>query len=216
LPGVQGPPGSPGVNSLIDTRPIDPGPICEEGGVLISVGLDDGISGVAGDNILQAGEIDADEVLCNGEGTTVSTMGASPLGMVAIEPGSSSSNLILLRGGFGNTLRVRTAQAGDLQWLGMPLSLPLGSRITNVRVCYDLTSDASYISQIRLSEEIEPPTATIIHDDNTNLQSTDPTCYDSAVNNVEILGAVTLLLRLNFASTGDTIHIGSVFVDIEN
>ena len=214
--GIQGVQGNPGFNALIDTTPIASGDTCSQGGVLISAGTDDGANGgIANDNTLQTGEIDAEEILCNGEGATISTIATSPLGMIGVPIGNTASNLVITRGGFGNTLRVTTTAAGDLQWLALPLSVPIGSTITGITICYELSNAASFISQIRLSEENEPPTATIIHDDGTDLVSTDGVCTES-VSNVEVGGAITLGLRLNFASTSDTISIGAIFVDIEN
>jgi hypothetical protein len=130
--------------------------------------------------------------------------------MVATPLGATSSHLVLTRGGFGNTLRVTTEQAGDLQWLSLPLITPDNLTIKSITVCYDLSSADSFISQIRLSEEKEPPTATVMHDDGTDLTSTDPVCVESAVDNYQPDGAVTLSLRLNFANTGDRIFIGAI------
>jgi hypothetical protein len=134
----------------------------------------------------------------------------SPLNMVGVPLGSSESNLILTRGGFGNTLRVSSSQAGDLQWLSLPLIVDDNLAITGVTVCYELSNERSFISQIRLSEEKEPPSATVMHDDGTDLTSTTSECVESAVTNYQPGGAVTLSLRLNFGNGGDRIYIGAV------
>jgi hypothetical protein len=130
--------------------------------------------------------------------------------MIGVPLGSSESNLIITRGGFGNTLRVSSSQAGDLQWLSLPLSVIEGQMIKGVEICYELSNERSFISQIRLSEESEPPTATVIHDDGTDLTSTVATCYVSPVSDYLPSGAVTLSLRLNYGDGGDRIYIGSV------
>jgi hypothetical protein len=134
----------------------------------------------------------------------------SALAMIADENTAGSTNLRLLKGGFGNTLRVTTSAAGDLQWLNLPLIVPDNLTIKAVRVCYSLSSASSFISQVRLSEETVPPSASIRHDDGTDLTSTSPVCADSAVNNYQPNGAVTLSLRLNFANTTDRIDIGAI------
>ena len=139
------------------------------------------------------------------------TVWISPLNMVASPNGSSNSYLVLKRGGFGDTLQVTTTVAADLQWLALPLQVPNNLTIKGVTVCYDLTNEASFISQVRLSEETVPPSATVVHDDGTDLTSTDPTCYDSPVSGgIQPNGAITLSLRLNFANMTNRIDIGAI------
>lgn len=108
-----------------------------------------------------------------------------------------------------------TTEAGPSQWLGLPLSVPLGATIKKITVCYSVTNPASFISQIRLTQQVLPPSATVVHDDGTDLVSTVPVCATSLAN-VIVNGAITLNLRLDFASTAHSILIGSVFVEIEN
>jgi hypothetical protein len=123
---------------------------------------------------------------------------------------AGNTNLVFLRGAFGNTLRVRTTQAGDLQWVNLPLIVGDNLKIKAVKVCYDLSSASSYISQVRLAEETVPPSAIVKHDDGTDLTSTDPVCVESAVTNYQPAGSVTLSLRLNFANTNDHVDIGAI------
>jgi hypothetical protein len=134
----------------------------------------------------------------------------SPLGMVADVSSTGTSNLVLSRGPFGNTLRVTTTAAGDLQDLDLPLDVDTRAKIKAITVCYGLSSTNSYISQVRLAEETIPPSAFVRHDDGTDLRSTDPVCVDSAVNDLTPAGALTLTLRLSFASTTDRIDIGAI------
>ncbi|MBZ0298124.1 MAG: collagen-like protein [Anaerolineae bacterium] len=134
----------------------------------------------------------------------------SPLGMQGDVNSAGVSYLTLLPGAFGNTLRVTTTQPGDLQWLMLPFVEQDNLKIKKVIVCYDLSSANSFISQVRLSEETLPPSALVKHDDPTDLTSTDPVCAESVVNNYQPNGAVTLSLRLNFASTADRIDIGAI------
>jgi hypothetical protein len=136
----------------------------------------------------------------------------SPLLMISDVNGAGYTNLTLTRGQFGNTLRVTTAQAGDLQWLNLPLITPDNLAIKGVIVCYELAAATNFISQVRLSEETLPPTALVVFDDGTDLTSTDAECVETAVNAYTPEGAVTLALRLNFAATGSThfIDIGAI------
>jgi len=66
--GEDGSPGDDGVSALIDTTELPRGDEdCPHGGLAISVGLDNGDGGgTAGDGILQPGEIDDSEFICDG------------------------------------------------------------------------------------------------------------------------------------------------------
>ena len=65
--GVNGTNGTDGRNSLITTLIEQPGANCANGGFKIEVGLDDNDNGV-----LEAGEVDASEFLCNSDPTGLS------------------------------------------------------------------------------------------------------------------------------------------------
>jgi hypothetical protein len=136
----------------------------------------------------------------------------SVLGMVPQVNSSGQTNLALLRGASGNTLRVTTAQAGDLQWIHQPLALPTNLGIQAIITCYRLSSAASYISQVRISEETVPPSATVRYDNPTDLLSTTPVCAESPVASLRPNGAMTLSYRLNFASTTDWVDFGAIGV----
>ena len=129
--------------------------------------------------------------------------------MVPDVDSQGNTHLTTLPGGFGNTLRVITDQAGDLQWISLPVFVSESLKIKGVRVCYDLGSATNFISQIRLAEETVPPTALVQHDDGTDLTSVVGECVLSPVADYQPAGAVTVSLRLNFAGTG----LGS-FIDI--
>jgi hypothetical protein len=68
--GVAGDAGANGTNgysSLLTVTPVDPGADCATGGQHLQGGLDDGrAGGIAGDGILQSGEITVDKFVCNG------------------------------------------------------------------------------------------------------------------------------------------------------
>ena len=138
------------------------------------------------------------------------TMWFNPLSMVPSESVTGNTNLVLNRGAFGNTLRVRTSRAGDLQWLDLPLDVADALSIEAVIVCYSVTSESSFISQVRLSEETVPPSATVVHDDGTDLTSVEGECAESAVSDYQPNGALTVSLRLNFADTTSAIDIGAI------
>ncbi|HWO99568.1 MAG TPA: hypothetical protein VNL74_02940 [Methylococcus sp.] len=93
----------------------------------------------------------------------------------------------------------------------MALDLPKQTKITGVRVCYELSSTGSFISQIRLAQVQNPPSsAVVMHDDGTDLTDPGPICVSSNVAGPAIKaqkGPVLLSLRLNFGNTADKIVI---------
>ena len=136
------------------------------------------------------------------------TLWTSPLSMIPI--GSYAQSLSLVKGAYGNTLQVSSTGPGDLRWVYLPLQLDNRFKIKGVVLCYQLTDPSSFISQIRLTRENEPPTATVIHDDGTDLLSTTATCVTSTVNHAQVTGSMGVSLRLNFGSTNAPINIGAM------
>lgn len=69
--GLQGVTGDPGYMSLVDTVPVPRGDAdCPFGGLRYESGLDDGSGGgVAGDGVLQPGEVDSTNVVCYAPGS---------------------------------------------------------------------------------------------------------------------------------------------------
>ena len=59
-PGEDGDDGEAGLNSLVITETVEPGDVCANGGVTVSVGIDDN-----GDEVLDEDEVDASETVCN-------------------------------------------------------------------------------------------------------------------------------------------------------
>jgi hypothetical protein len=123
---------------------------------------------------------------------------------------ATDTTLNLVRGAFGNTLEVACTSIGDLKWIALPFLLPADRVIKKVLVCYQLSNARSFISQVRLTKETLPPSAVVQHDDPTDLTSTIPALYESAVGNVATDGAITLELRLNFTNTADKVSIGAI------
>ena len=89
------------------------------------------------------------------------------------------------------------------------LDVPPNYNITGVRICYESSSAASFISQVRLSQLANPPSvANVLLDDATDLTNVGPVCVNSAATSVDTsLGAVRLALRVNFGAITDKIVI---------
>ena len=91
----------------------------------------------------------------------------------------------------------------------MALELPKETKITGVRVCYELSNARSFISQIRLAQVQNPPAiALVMLDDGTDLVNPGPVCVNSASTSIQGEdGAVLLSLRVNFGDTSDLIVV---------
>jgi len=112
-----------------------------------------------------------------------------------------------------NTM-VQSPTTGDSSWIyltGLPLSSELF--LSSVKVCYQVTNSASFISQIRVTRMTKVVSTLVIHDDATDLTSTTPTCVTSTFDSpqdAQTNGAMQLALRLSVADTSDSFLIGAV------
>jgi hypothetical protein len=94
------------------------------------------------------------------------------------------------------------------------LQVSPGFLISGVRVCYQLSSSDSFISNISLGRLQDPPTAVFpVVTDTTPLTSAAATCEDRLLLSTPIdpsLGAVRLSLGVNFVNNTDVIVIRAV------
>ncbi len=130
---------------------------------------------------------------------------------------TSFSALKSLTGGLSG-LNIESTTTGDtglpagnkVVEMGVP-TIP-GYTITGVRVCYELSSTRSFITQIRLAQLQNPPASALVKlDDARDLTAKGPVCVTSAPTSIDPAdGAVRLSLRLNFGSTSDVIVIRAV------
>jgi hypothetical protein len=138
------------------------------------------------------------------------TIWLSPVGYVTGDPALNISYPYTLHPG----TVVTCVSPGDLKWVSMGLSLPPNVEIEEVIICYEVSSQQSFISQIRLSEMSTPNQAIVRHDDPTDLKSTNSTCYSSKVTGFTPTASVTLALRLNFQNVSDKIMLGAVGIKL--
>jgi hypothetical protein len=101
------------------------------------------------------------------------------------------------------------AQGGGNKVVWTALEVPLGFNVVGVRICYELTSMASFISQVRLAQVQNPPSsALVLLDDATNHTAVGPVCVDVKAPTIDPeKGSLLLDLRVNFGSTSDRIAI---------
>jgi hypothetical protein len=140
------------------------------------------------------------------------TVWISPLNFVVSEGAQDWEALSISRGFADNAIRVKSKRSGDLRWILLPLPIPTDLKIKKLSVCYQLSNSRSLISQIKLTEQKEPPSTTVIHDDSTELTSTTSTCYESNVGGWQPQKAITLGLGLKFGNASDHIDIGAIGV----
>jgi hypothetical protein len=104
------------------------------------------------------------------------------------------------------------AQGGGNKVVWTALEVPPGYSVVGLRICYELTSAHSFISQVRLAQVQNPPaSAVVLLDDPTDHTAVGPVCVN--VNSPTIdpaAGSLLLDLRVNFGSTSDRIAIRAV------
>jgi hypothetical protein len=109
------------------------------------------------------------------------------------------------------------AQGGGNKVVWMGLQIPPGWRVVGVRVCYELSSARSFISQIRLDQLQDPPaTAVVLLDDPTDLVAVGPVCVNSQSTDIDPrAGAIFISFRVNFGRVGDAIVIRGVGIRLK-
>lgn len=108
-------------------------------------------------------------------------------------------------------VQITVTEPGDSKWIYMMLPVPKGSLITEIKVAYHRTGIQSHISLIRLIEQREPVTASVVH--NEKIEKTIPATYIlSSPCNVVVNRSILLKVCMEFANTGDMIEFGSIEV----
>jgi hypothetical protein len=102
--------------------------------------------------------------------------------------------------------------SGGNKVVHMAVEVPPGYMVNGVRIGYELTGPASFISQIRLAQVQDPPqTAIVLLDDGTDQTDVGPTDVDSELTSVDpAAGPLLLSLRTNFGDTADKIVVRSL------
>jgi len=104
------------------------------------------------------------------------------------------------------------AQGGGNKVVQTALEVPPHFDIVGVRICYELTSKRTHISQVRIAQVQNPPaTASVLLDDPTNHTNPGPLCVDVKSPKIDPRkGALLFSLRVNFGNTSDRIAIRGV------
>ncbi|MBI2078943.1 MAG: hypothetical protein HYT80_11335 [Euryarchaeota archaeon] len=106
--------------------------------------------------------------------------------------------------------------SGGIKVVHMGVSAPPNTIVKGVRLCYELSSSAAFVTQIRLAQVQDPPQfALVMLDDGTDLTAPGPVCVDSAETTVDAAaGALLLDLRVNFDDTSEAIAIRGVGLNL--
>lgn len=106
-------------------------------------------------------------------------------------------------------IQVSTTEAGDSKWIYMMLPVTKGSLITDINIAHHRTGIQSHISLIRLVEQQEPVSATVVH--NGVIEKTvSSTCIIGTSCQVVVNRSLMLKICIDFFDTDDTIELGSV------
>lgn len=127
--------------------------------------------------------------------------------------------------GIVGAVKVTSTEEGT-HWVHLPLSLPSATHsgkgrahdlfVTGVEICHveeeaNAGAPSPFITRLRLSEVGGAMAGTVVHDDETDQASEEPTCFQSDVG-VPFTpeGALTLSLNLSFAEVGDMFRFGAI------
>lgn len=108
-------------------------------------------------------------------------------------------------------LQVTVREPGDAKWIYMMLPVTRGSLITDINIAHHRTGLQSHIALIRLVEQREAVSATVVHD--ATIEKTVPAaCIIGSSCQVVVDRSILLKVCMDFASTDDMIELGSVEV----
>lgn len=106
-------------------------------------------------------------------------------------------------------LQVTVKEPGDAKWIFMMIPIVQGSLITNIRIAYHLIGINSKVSIIRLVEQQEPISATVVH--NHKIESSFSS-IEVISSECSVLAKKSILLNvcMDFNSKEDIIEFGSI------
>ena len=123
--------------------------------------------------------------------------------------GTGLSGLIIKSSTIGDI-----ATGGGNKVVETALEVPPGYRVNGVRICYELSSNATFIEQVRLAQVQNPPgNALVLLDDATHLTTKGPICVNSQSPATPIdptTGSILLSFRINCGNTADRIVVRGV------
>lgn len=148
------------------------------------------------------------------------TVWFSPLTAIPVGPSGPATNVLTVQPYCcpSTAIEIKASQIvieDDFQWVILGLTSQLNKVIKGVQIYYEVETaspGSTYISQVRLTEMTTPDEALVIHDDDTDLTSTDPTSYISLTEKPKpkVRGTITLALKVVFGNIADSIRVGGI------
>lgn len=127
------------------------------------------------------------------------------LGFVTGDPSIKISYPYLFHPG----LQVTVNEPGDAKWIYLMLPLTRGSLITDIKIAHQRTGLQSRVALVRLVEQREPVSATVIHDEVID-KSTPSSCIINSSCRAIVNNSTLLKVCMDFANRDDMIEFGSV------
>lgn len=106
-------------------------------------------------------------------------------------------------------IRVSVTEPGEAKWIYMMLPIPQGSLITDIMIAHHRTGISGHVSIVRLIEQREPISATVVHDEKID-KSIPSTYIISSACRVPVRKSILLKVCMEFPSADDIIEFGSV------
>lgn len=106
-------------------------------------------------------------------------------------------------------MQVNVTEPGDSKWIYMMLPVVSGSLITDIRISYHRVGIDNRILFVRLVEQGEPISATIVHDDRLNMELSTSGIIQSSCR-VLVKKSILLKVCIDFQNIDDMVEFGLV------
>lgn len=108
-------------------------------------------------------------------------------------------------------VKVTVSEQGEAKWIYMAIPLCKGDLISGIKVAYRNHGMSSGISLLRIVEQSEPVSATVVHNVELDRNTAGFTVFSSPCN-IIVNSSAMLKLCMDFGDASDVIEIGSVEV----
>lgn len=106
-------------------------------------------------------------------------------------------------------MQVTVTEPGDSKWIYMMLPVVSGSLITDIKLSYHRVGIDNRILFVRLVEQIEPISATIVHDDKLKTEQSTSGIIQSSCR-VLVKKSILLKVCIDFQNIDDMVEFGLV------
>ena len=106
-------------------------------------------------------------------------------------------------------MQVTVNEPGDSKWIYMMLPVVSGSLITDIKISYHRVGIDNRILFVRLVEQIEPISATIVHDDKLKTEQSTSGIIQSSCR-VLVKKSILLKVCIDFQNIDDMVEFGLV------